>query len=101
MRTESRWGALVGSQGRPARTPFGPAPYARAPYADGGTHGSWSVTSGDDLKVSKPQELLVVVPAEGGAEGTQSHGCGTNEVLVTVRTALIEPCQCGLDEPTK
>lgn len=42
-----------------------------------------------------------MVPAEGGAEGTQSHGCGANEVLVTVRNALIEPCQCGLDEPTK
>ena len=42
-----------------------------------------------------------MVLAEGGAEGAQSHGCGTNEVLVTVRNALIEPRQCGLDEPAK
>jgi hypothetical protein len=45
--------------------------------------------------------VLVVVLAEGGAEGAQSHGCGNNEVLVTVRNAQIEPRQCGLDEPTK
>ena len=44
---------------------------------------------------------LLKVPAKGRPEGSQACVGGSNEILVTVRAALIEPGQRGLYQPAK